>query len=126
MNSVELVRSLCKEKGIPIYVLERDLGFANGYIRKLNTFPADRLFAVAEYLGVSPEYLQTGQHPAQMSESGKKYYFDDATAEMAQELFEDPQHRMLMSSSRKLSPEDLQTVQTVVDSLLRKEGKLDD
>ena len=49
MNSVERVRSICKERKIPISKLEKDLGFANGYIAQLRkgVFPADRLSAIA-------------------------------------------------------------------------------
>lgn len=45
MNSVERVKQLCKERKIPISRLEKDLGFANGYIGQLRkgTFPDDRL-----------------------------------------------------------------------------------
>lgn len=30
MNSVERVKNLCKERGIPVSRLEKELGFANG------------------------------------------------------------------------------------------------
>lgn len=63
MNSVERVRAICKERRIAISKLEKDLGFANGYIGQLRkgVFPADRLSAIANYLSVSPEYLMSGE-----------------------------------------------------------------
>lgn len=59
MNSVEKVKALCKERKIAIYRLERDLGYANGYIGQLRkgTFPNDRLVEIANYLNVSTAYL---------------------------------------------------------------------
>ncbi len=62
MNSVERVKNICKEKRIPISHLEKDLGYANGYISQLKkgTFPADRLIEIAEYLQVSASYLLNG------------------------------------------------------------------
>lgn len=59
MNSVELIKSICRERKIPISRLEKDLGFANGYIGQLKkgTLPADRLDKVAEYLGLPADYL---------------------------------------------------------------------
>lgn len=62
MNSVERVKKLCKEKKIPISKLEKDLGFANGYVGQLRkgTFPDDRIGKIASYLGVSTHYLMTG------------------------------------------------------------------
>lgn len=63
MNAVERVKKICKERKIPISHIERDLGFANGYIGQLKkgSFPSDRLLKIAEYLQVDPEYLMTGQ-----------------------------------------------------------------
>lgn len=62
MNSVERVKQLCKERKIPVSKLEKELGFSNGYIGQLRkgVFPSDRLVVIADYLGVSTEYLMTG------------------------------------------------------------------
>ena len=63
MNSVERVKSICKEKKIPISKLERDLGYSNGYIGQLRkgVFPTDRLVDIAAFLNVSTDYLLTGE-----------------------------------------------------------------
>lgn len=63
MNCVERIKSICKERKIPISKLERDLGFANGYIGQLRkgVLPSDRLVQVAEYLSVTPNYLMSGE-----------------------------------------------------------------
>lgn len=63
MNSVERAKELLKQKGISIHKAEMDLGFSNGYIGQLRkgTFPDDRLHKIANYLGVSAEYLSTGE-----------------------------------------------------------------
>ncbi len=62
MNSVERVKNLCKERGIPVSRLEKELGFANGYISQLRkgVFPSNRLVEIAEYFGVSIDYLVNG------------------------------------------------------------------
>lgn len=63
MNSVERVKKICKERKIAISKLEKDLGYANGYIGQLRkgVFPSDRLKNIADYLGVSTEYLIGGK-----------------------------------------------------------------
>lgn len=116
MNSVERVKKLCKKNKIPISKLERDLGFSNGYIGQLRkgVFPDDRLAKIADYFGVSIEYLMTG-------EEKENYYINPETAKLAQEVFEDPELRILFDASRDLSPEDLQAVITMVKALQRKE-----
>lgn len=37
MNAVELVKQVCKERGISIAKLERDCDFSNGYIGKVKS-----------------------------------------------------------------------------------------
>lgn len=63
MNTVDRVKSICKERKIPIYKLEKDLGFSNAYISQLKkgSIPNDRLIKIAEYLNLSVEFLTTGK-----------------------------------------------------------------
>ena len=67
MNAVERVKSICKERKIPISKLEVDCGFSNAYISQLRkgTFPNDRLEIISKYLGVSVDYLMTGKEPTE-------------------------------------------------------------
>ena len=105
MNSVERVKTICKDRKIPISKLERDLGYSNGYIGQLRkgTFPNDRLKEIAEYLEVSIDYLMTGQE----KEGGETYYLNDETREIAQEIFEKKELRMLFDVTRKSTPQRL-------------------
>ena len=59
MNTVEMIKRICKERGIAISKLERECGFSNGYIAgiKKGTLRSDRLQKVADYLNVSYQYL---------------------------------------------------------------------
>ena len=118
MNSVERVKAICKERKIPISKIERDLGYANGYIGQLKkgVFPADRLQDIAEYLGVSSEYLLNGDE-----KESDKYYLNDETAKMAQELFENRDLRVLFDAAHDASPEDLKTTYDMLMALKRKE-----
>lgn len=118
MNSVERVKAICKERKIPISKIERDLGYANGYIGQLKkgVFPADRLQDIAEYLGVSSEYLLNGDE-----KESDKYYLNDETAEMAQAMFENRDLRVLFDAARYASPEDLKTTYDMLMALKRKE-----
>ena len=73
MDSVELVKQICKTRKIPISKLEKDCGFANGYIRKLKEgkFPSDRLLIIANYLNLSTEYLLTGNDNSESALTAK-------------------------------------------------------
>ena len=55
MNTIELIKSILKERNIPMSKLEQDLGFSNGFIskeRKRSNIDAERLYRIAKYLGV--------------------------------------------------------------------------
>ena len=124
MNSVERVKTICKDRKIPISKLERDLGYSNGYIGQLRkgTFPNDRLKEIAEYWEVSIDYLMTGEE----KEGGETYYFNEETKKIAQKVFENKSLRMLMDSAQDATPEDIETVHSMLLALKRKErGNID-
>jgi transcriptional regulator with XRE-family HTH domain len=62
MNSVELIKKICKERKIPISRLERELGYGNGYIGQLKkgTIPSDRAIEIANFLEIDLSYLLSG------------------------------------------------------------------
>lgn len=105
MNVVERVKQICKEDKIPISRLERYCGFSNGYIRSLKEgmMPADRLLAVAKYLGVSTEYLLTGsetpQEPLSSSERELLHLYRSIPIEKRSELLS--YARYLQSTAKK-------------------------
>lgn len=125
MNSVERVKLLCKERKIPISKLEKELGYSNGYIGQLRkgVFPSDRLQELAKYFSVSVDYLMTGK---EVSEDDR-YYLNDETAEVAQEIFENKELRALFDVQRNMEPEDLRALHNMALALKRKErGDIDD
>ena len=128
MTPTERIIALCKEKRIPVYKLEKDLGFANGYIAGLSrgVIRSDRLFKIAEYLGVSPEYLQGEDEEQEPKGEPKKsepafYFIQRETAELAQELHDRPELTMLFKMLRKASPESLKLTAEVVERIVKAE-----
>lgn len=63
MTLKERIVGLCKRENIPISKLEKELGFAGGYISKLDksTPNSAKLQKIAEYFGVTLDYLMTGK-----------------------------------------------------------------
>lgn len=60
-ETVKRVKALCEEKGITLVFLEKELGFSNGSIAKVKNMSIDRLYAIARYFNVTPEYLIAGE-----------------------------------------------------------------
>ena len=85
MGTAERIKELCSKKKITIAKLERELGFGNGTIVKsASAMRSDRLKAIADYFGVTMEYLMEGD-TALLSGSGNS----ESAAEKQQELTED-------------------------------------
>lgn len=64
MTTLENIKTICREKKkISITTLEQELGYSNGSLAKAKDIPSSRICEIANYLGVSMEYLMTGEKP---------------------------------------------------------------
>lgn len=78
---------------------------------------------IADLFGVSVEYIRTGKE----KESDKKYYLNDETAQVAQEIFENKELRALFDVQKDMEPDDLRALHNMALALKRKErGNIDD
>lgn len=73
---------------------------------------------IADYFGVSVDYLMTGRE----KEGGEEYYINDETREIAQEIFENPDLKSLFNMSRKMPPERLRAHLEFMKSLYKQEN----
>lgn len=103
--------SLRDERGVSDYQVAKATGINRSTFSDWKSGRSEpkneKLQKIADYFGVSLEYLMTGKDTPKESQSGKAYYFDDETAEAAQELFEDRDLRMLFDAAKGSRPEDL-------------------
>ena len=73
-------------------------------------------------LVVKEETIKYGE----MENNDSKYYLNDETSEIAQEIFENKELRLLFDAAKDAQPEDLQTVHQMLLALKRKErGDID-
>ena len=111
METYDVIKRLCEENGIAMTALEQKLGFGRGSIGKLKTssrsMTSERLQKVADFFGVSPEYLMTGEQP-------ESYYVNPETADMAQKLYDNKDLRLLFDASRNATPEQLRLIRDLV------------
>lgn len=104
----ETVQKLMDRDGITLSVLSKETGVplstlsewrAGKYLPK-----DDKRKKVAEYFGVSLTYLDTGVHPNVHDED---YYIDPEAAQIAQEIFDNPDLHALFDAARDVPPESL-------------------
>ena len=119
----EIFLKLLKAKGCSAYQVSKATGIAQSTLsdwKNGKSIPkADKIQKIADFFGVSAEYLMTGNEGAE----GKKYYLNDETAEMAQKLFENRELRVLFDAAQDATPEDLKTTYDMLMSLKRKERR---
>lgn len=89
-------------KGLTNYKVSKDTGIAQSVLstwKTRGTTPrVDKLQILADYLGVTVDYLlgvQTDAH----------HYIDNETARIAQEIFDDPDKRALFEATEDCPPE---------------------
>lgn len=79
-NSVQYVRNLCQERNIAISTLERECGFANGYLhpKKLKKIPYDRALLIADYLNIPVSSIYDGPQTEKAPiDTDERKYKDD-------------------------------------------------
>ena len=82
----------------------------------------EKLQKIANALGVSVEYLTSGKDTPKESTGGMVYYFDDDTAQTAQDIMENPILRILFKAARDSRPEDLQMAADLLERLKGTDG----
>lgn len=122
MKAYEVIKSLCDSRGIPVTVLEAKLGFSRGSIGKMKNAQdakSDRIKIIADYFGVSPEYILTGEI---QDESGR-YFLDEETAAIAQEVHDRPELKAMFNQLRKASPDSIRLAAEVIEKIARPNGE---
>jgi transcriptional regulator with XRE-family HTH domain len=102
----EKIKELAKKRGISINQLELNLGIARGSLCKIdkNKPSGTKLMMIADSLGVSLSYL-LGEEESELSDS--KYYINEDTAEVAQQIFENKDMQLLFKVARGEKAESL-------------------
>lgn len=113
-NSVEYVREICRQRKIAISVLEKDCGFANGYLnpKKMAKLPYDRAVVIANYLGLSVDLILTGEETKNApAVSDKGDVLDEVDVAFYGEF-------------KELSEDDKEIVRSMVATMRQRRGKI--
>ena len=117
----EIFAKLMKANGCTAYQVSKATGIAQSTLsdwKSGKSVPkADKLQKIADFFGVPVEYLMTGEE----KKDGPKYYLNDETAAIAQDIFENKELRMLFDAARDATPEDLKLTHDMLLALKRKE-----
>ena len=119
----EIFVKLCERNGVKPAQVSKETGIAQptftAWKKGEYTPKRDKLQLIAEYFGVSLEYLTTGKDTPKESTSGATYYFSDETAQAAQNLLENRDLRALMDAAQDSTPEE---IRLATEMLIRFKG----
>lgn len=115
MSLYENVKFVAKSKGYSINQLEKELGFARSYISKFQkiTPSMDKVQKIADFLGVSADYLMKG--PKTDTASEIPYYVNEDAKEMMEFMLNNPEYKVLFDASRKVNKEDIEFVKEMIE-----------
>lgn len=77
--------------------------FFSNWKKKQHMINPEQAILIADYLGVSLDYLYRGKDSAKKSDSGRDYYFSDAAAEIAETIYKRKELNDLFSIVKKIS-----------------------
>lgn len=114
MNLGEKIKKLRLYKNFTLEELGSLIGTSKQTLHKyeqgiINNIPKEKIELLAKYLECSPSYLYDWEE--------ESYYLDDNTREIAQNIFENDELRLLFDASKNASPEDLKLVTDILLNL---------
>ena len=116
-----IFEELLQKHGVSTYKVSMETGIAqsifSSWKRGISKPKQDKMQKIADYFNVSVEYLLTGKE----KEGGETYYLNDETKEIAQEIFEKKELRMLFDVTRKSTPQRLMAYYNMIKELERQE-----
>ena len=120
----EIFMQLLQKFGVTTYQVSKATGIGqstfSSWKSRRNLISGKNALLIADYFGVSVDYLMTGEE-----KEGDKYYLNDETSQIAQDIFENRELRLLFDSARDAEPDDLKAVHDMLLAVKRKEMKND-
>lgn len=93
--------------------------YETGFIKKV---PINQVQIIAKALNVTPGYLMGWEN-----ETRRSYYLNPEAAKMAQEIYDNPQYKVLFDATKKLKPESIKEVMKFIDyQKAKEEGDLNE
>lgn len=110
---------LCEQKGVTANQVSKATGIRSSLFTDWKTGRSapktDKLKKIADYFNVSLDYLMTGVDP--ITEENTPYYTDPEVREIANDIYENPDLRVLFDASRTMSKEDIEMVTDIVNRI---------
>ena len=116
------IKELRLNAGMTLMDVANALGVSEGTAQRyesggIRNLKYDTIVMLANLFQVSPAYLLGWDEDETIENRDDMYYLDPEAAEMANELFQRPEIRILFDASRKLTKEDIEMVTALVEKM---------
>lgn len=105
----EIFEELLKKHKVTAYRVSKETGIATATLTQWKNGTSipkqDKLQKIADYFNVTLDYLMGVER-----DENVQYYLNNETREIAQEIFENKDLKILFDASRKAKPEDLKLI----------------
>lgn len=125
MEVKDIIKQRRLELGYSMKELGKRVGVSEATISRwesgdIANMKRDKIKALAQALRISPNSIMEWDE-VQKTGHDKEYYFDEETAGLAQEIFENKELRLLINEARDASPEDLKLAHDMLLAFKRRE-----
>lgn len=114
----EIYARLRDQKGVTDYKVAQECGISRTMFTEWKkgkyTPKTDKLQKIADYFGVSLEYITTGESPT-------GYYYNDDAMQIAQEIYQNKDLHMLFDMTRDASAEELTDFAKMIEIMQKRE-----
>lgn len=111
-------KELCSKNDVTPYKVGKETGISSSTLsdwKSGRSVPKqEKLKKIADYFGVDVGFFY--------DDNETRYYVDDETKRIAQEIFDNKELRLLFDAAKDASSDDLKTVHTMLIALKSKEG----
>ena len=123
-NVKEIIKETRQQLGLTMKEVAEAVGVSEATVSRwesgdIENMRRDKIAKLAEALKISPAVLMGWEDNG--TQSDVPYYLDEETAEIAQEVYDRPELKILFDASRKASKEDIQFVVEMIDRMAKKE-----
>ena len=113
------IESLCKKKNINVTTMCKETGASRGSLTDLKVgrkkkLSIDTLSKIAEYFGVSVDYLLNGNENITVEAHNDPVYIDDETREIIDSLRSRPEMKELFSVSKNATKDDIEMAVDII------------
>lgn len=127
----EYLKNRRLELGLSLQDVARKSGVNASTIKRwedgdIENMKRSKIEAYAKALSISPAVIMGWEEPDSEANRQLSYYYDDETAKLAQELFDNKELRALFDVQRGMSADDLNALYGMALALKRKEKGTDD